>query len=33
MEKLGQIRFQDEDSVMRFTLVPFENNVLRMLIL
>lgn len=33
MEKLGQIRFQDEDSVMRFTLVPFENNALRMLVL
>lgn len=30
MEKLGQIRFQDEDSVIRFTLIPFENNTLRM---
>ena len=30
MEKLGQIRFEDNDSVIRFTLVPFKDNTLRM---
>ena len=30
MEKLGQIRFEDSDSVICFTLVPFKDNTLRM---
>mgnify|MGYP003616783013 CR=1 FL=1 len=30
MEKLGQIRFEDNDSVIRFTLVAFKDNSLRM---
>ena len=30
MEKLGQIRFEDSDSVIRCTLVPFKDNTLRM---